>query len=104
MLHQLTEIYVMIVLYPFYFRYESLSMLLVHGEFLRRQVWFYGLAAGVALALKLAVAGTHGITGVVWAGNLAFGFIYTPFAWSLAREAMTDVAQSASAPPSAISP
>lgn len=82
----------------------NLSMLLVHGEFLRRQVWFYGLAAGVALALKLAVAGTHGITGVVWAGNLAFGFIYTPFAWSLAREAMTDVAQSASAPPSAISP
>jgi O-antigen/teichoic acid export membrane protein len=68
----------------------NLSMLLVHGEFLRRQVWFYGLAAGVALALKLTVVGSHGIAGVVWAGNLAFGIIYTPFAWALAREAITD--------------
>lgn len=70
----------------------NLSMLLVHGEFLRRQVWFYGLAAGVALALKLSVVGTHGISGVVWAGNFAFGLIYTPFAWALAREVIADEA------------
>jgi len=79
----------------------NLSMLLVHGEFLRRQVWFYGLAAGVALALKLSVAGTHGITGVVWAGNLAFGIIYTPFAWALAREAIAEGAASTPEPPRA---
>ncbi len=65
----------------------NLSMLLVHGDFLRRQVWFYGLAAAAALTLKLAVAGTHGMNGVVWAGILAFGIIYIPFAWALAREA-----------------
>lgn len=66
----------------------NLSMLLVHGKFLRRQVWFYGLAAGVALVLKLSVAGTHGLAGVVWSSNLAFGLLYMPFAWSLAREAV----------------
>ena len=66
----------------------NLSMLLVHGEVLRRQVWFYGLAAGEALVLKLTVVGTHGIAGVVWASNLAFGLIYTPCAWALAREAV----------------
>lgn len=67
----------------------NLSMLLVHGEFLRRQVWFYGLAAGIALVLKLSVAGTHGLAGVVWASNAAFGLLYTPFAWALAREAIS---------------
>lgn len=66
----------------------NLSMLLVHGDYLRRQVWFYGLAAGIASVLKLCVAEQHGIDGVVWAGNLAFGLLYTPFAWALARESM----------------
>ncbi len=70
----------------------NLSMLLVHGRYLRRQVWFYGLAAGVALVLKLSVAGTHGLAGVVWSGCLAFGFCYTPFALALAREAISDEA------------
>lgn len=67
---------------------SNFSMLLVHGIFLRRQVWFYGLGAGVALILKLVLVGTHGVVGVVWASNMALGLIYTPFAWLLAREAV----------------
>ncbi len=71
---------------------NNLSMLLVHGDYLRRQVWFYGLAAGVALMLKLLLVGTHGLAGVVWASNFALGLIYTPCAWLLVRAAVAESA------------
>jgi O-antigen/teichoic acid export membrane protein len=66
----------------------NLSTLLVHGTYLRRQVWFYGLASCAALMLKVVFVRQAGVPGVVWASVLGFGFLYTPFALRLAYQSV----------------
>lgn len=67
----------------------NLSGVLVHGVYLRRQAGLYTVAAVVALGLKLGLVHWWGLPGVVWASVFAFGLIYAPMAFRLAREAVT---------------
>jgi len=66
----------------------NLSGVLVHGSFLRRQAGLYTVAALLAFGLKLGLVHAWGLPGVVWASVLAFGSVYTPMAFRLAREAV----------------
>lgn len=66
----------------------NLSGVLVHGTYLRRQAGLYTVAAVVALGLKLVLVHGWGLPGVVWASVFAFGLIYAPMAFRLAREAV----------------
>lgn len=66
----------------------NLSGVLVHGSYLRRQAGLYTVAAVLALGLKLALVRWWGLPGVVWASVIAFGLVYAPMAFRLAREAV----------------
>jgi TRAP-type mannitol/chloroaromatic compound transport system permease large subunit len=62
----------------------NLSMLLAHGENLRKQLAFYAVASLVAFTFKVIGAWQWGSAGVVWGTVVAFGFIYMPCALRLA--------------------
>jgi O-antigen/teichoic acid export membrane protein len=66
----------------------TLSGVLVHGSYLRRQAGLYTVAAVMAFVLKLWLVRVWGLSGVVWASVIAFGLIYAPMAFRLAREAV----------------
>jgi O-antigen/teichoic acid export membrane protein len=66
----------------------TLSGVLVHGSYLRRQAGLYTVAAVLAFVLKLWLVRVGGVSGVVWASVIAFGLVYAPMAFRLAREAV----------------
>jgi O-antigen/teichoic acid export membrane protein len=66
----------------------TLSGVLVHGSYLRRQAGLYTVAAVMAFVLKLWLVRVWGLSGVVWASVIGFGLIYAPMAFRLAREAV----------------
>lgn len=80
----------------------NLSGVLVHGRYLRRQTGWYTVAAVAAFALKLALVRWWGLPGVVWASVIAFGTIYAPMAFRLAREAAGGNSSSAKATATAV--
>lgn len=72
------------------------SFLNTRTSLLRRQVWFYGVAAVASVFLKIALARTSGLPGVIWASVIAFSVLYVVPA---ARLAFGYLSASGSAPP-----
>ena len=52
------------------------SFLNTRTSLLRRQVWFFGIAAVSSVFLKIALARTWGLPGVIWASVIAFSLLY----------------------------
>ncbi|TAK71681.1 MAG: hypothetical protein EPO19_04405 [Betaproteobacteria bacterium] len=67
-----------------------MSVLLNNGKLLRKQAVFYGAASLTALVLKIVLAWTIGIPGVVWATVIGYGIIYIIPAALLARSMLKE--------------
>jgi O-antigen/teichoic acid export membrane protein len=63
----------------------ALATFMNNGPLLNKQMFFYGAAALVALALKVSLAHYWNVAGVIWATVIAFGILYVGPSLYLAR-------------------
>lgn len=63
----------------------SIATIFNSGPLLRRQFWILGVAALVALVLKVAFTLEYGVAGAIWATVIAFGLFYVAPGWFIVK-------------------
>ncbi len=69
----------------------TMSVFLNNRKTIRAQLWFYAPSSFGALAGKIWLVKTLGISGVLWGTFLGYGLIYTYPSWRLAQKTLEEL-------------